>query len=295
MQERLSLLVIEDNPVDQMAIERYLKQHSDYSYAFSSSVQTALDVLRKQKFDVIISDYNLGDGNAFDILEFLISDSKDKSDPLGENLPILDQAFIIVTGAGDEEIAVKAMKQGASDYLIKDVDLSFLAFLDITVKKSFKRIQIEKEIREKNQILNGILSNIPIIVFKVSKELKFTEIIGSGLMKFNFNSNDSFIINKNISDVFINLSPSVMKAISLTVSTKGHSTNFVGEIFHNDITGNFEIYLFYDNENRTGAIGFGIDITEKKQAEDKLNQVYLGVQDMFLQLNKQVKNFEKKT
>ena len=294
MTKKLSLLVIEDNKMDQMAFERHLKQHEDYSFTLSSSVANALEILRKQKFDVIVSDYNLGDGNAFDILDFLSKEIKNNKETFFENFNSLDQAFIIVTGAGDEEVAVKAMKEGASDYLIKDLDFNFLTFLDITVKKSFKRIQIEKEIREKNQILDGILSNIPIIVFRLDEDLKFTEIIGSGLLKFNLQENDEYFINNNINSVFKNLAPSITKAISLTVSTQGHSTNFVGEINQDETSANFEVYLFFDTEKGTGAIGFGIDITEKKQAEDKLNQVYLGVQDMFLQLNKQVKNFEKK-
>ena len=293
MESKISILVIEDNKMDQMAISRFLKTQEDYSFTIASSVKETIPILEKQEFDVILSDYDLGDGNAFDILKFLISKSNDSKNvdaiENGSSI-ILSQVFIIVTGVGDEEIAVKAMKQGASDYLIKDLDFSFLTFLDITVKKALKRIQIEKEIREKNQILNGILNNIPIIVFRLNEELKFSEIIGSGLKKFNFEENDKSIINTHITKVFSNLSPSIVKAISLTITTVGHSTNFVGEINKEETKGIFEIYLFFDNENSKGAIGFGIDITEKKLAEDRLNQVYQGVQNMFLELNNQIKN-----
>lgn len=295
MEKLLSILVIEDNKMDQMAFERYLKKQSDYNYEIASSVTNAIDILKKNDFDVIISDYDLGDGNAFDILQFLIKNNKKKEDHDTDTMVLVDQPFIIVTGAGDEEIAVKAMKQGASDYLIKDIDFNFLTFLDITVKKSFKRNQIEKEIREKNQILNGILTNIPILVFKLNEKLEFTEIIGSGLKKFNLKDNDESILNKQINNIFENLPPSVIKSISLTLNTSGHSTNFVAELVRDNHTGIFEIYLFSDNEKSSGVIGFGIDITEKKQAEDKLNQVYLGVQDMFFQLNNQVKGGNKKT
>ena len=78
--------------------------------------------------------------------------------------------------------------------------------------------------------------------------------------------------------------------ISLTATSTGHSTNFVGEISLNNQQGIFEIYLFFDSEHGKGAIGFGIDITEKKLAEDRLNQVYMGVQNMFFELNNQMKN-----
>ncbi len=292
MDASISILVIEDNPMDQLVINRFLKEQS-YKYSMASSVQEAISVLQRQKFDVILSDYDLGDGNAFDILHFILSKSKNFpkiKEQDSNSTPLPDQAFIIVTGAGDEEIAVNAMKQGASDYLIKDKDLSFLAFLDLTVKKALKRIQIEKEIKEKNQILNGILNNIPIIVFRLNEEQNFTEIIGSGLKKFDLRDNDESLLNSPITNVFSNLSPSIVKAISLTGSSPGHSTNFVGEIIRQDTKGIFEIYLFFDSENSKGAIGFGIDITEKKLAEERLNQVYLGVQNMFFELNNQIKN-----
>lgn len=292
MDPTISILVIEDNTMDQLVIARFLKEKS-YAYTIASSVQEALAILKEKKFDVILSDYDLGDGNAFNILDYLISTNKNDSnaiEPEDEQSTLLDQVFILVTGAGDEEIAVQAMKRGASDYLIKDMDLSFLAFLDITVNKSLKRIQIEKEIKEKNQILNGILNNIPIIVFRLNEEQIFSEIIGSGLKKFDFKDNDDLIINSPITSVFTNLSPSIVKAITLTGSAPGHSTNFVGEINKGETIGIFEIYLFFDNESSNGAIGFGIDITEKKLAEDRLNQVYMGVQNMFFELNNQIKN-----
>ena len=298
MTSQLSILIIEDNKMDQMAFERHLKENRTYSYLISSSVKEALGILKGKRFDVIISDYDLGDGNAFDILQFLISN--DTTGNLTNQLStdtfhLVDQVFIICTGAGDEAVAVKAMKQGASDYFIKDNDFSFLAFLDITVEKALRRLKIEKEIREKNQILNGILTNIPIIVFRLKENEIFSEIIGSGLNKLDLKENDETIIGQHISQVFINLSPSILKAISLTIHSIGHSTNFVGELLNNELKGVFEIYLFSDiHAKEKGAIGFGIDITEKKLAEDKLNQVYQGVQDMFFQLNDSMSRTQKK-
>ena len=72
-------------------------------------------------------------------MNYLISTNKNSSKtnfPEDEQSIPLDQVFIIVSGAGDEEIAVRAMKQGASVYLFKDNDFSFLAFFDITVINS---------------------------------------------------------------------------------------------------------------------------------------------------------------
>ncbi|NIT57185.1 MAG: hybrid sensor histidine kinase/response regulator, partial [Aliifodinibius sp.] len=64
-----------------------------YNYTIADSVAEAKKVLNSEEFDIIITDYSLGDGTAFDILELII-----------------DTPIIITTGAGDEEIAVKALK-----------------------------------------------------------------------------------------------------------------------------------------------------------------------------------------
>ena len=56
MTSQLSILIIEDNKMDQMAFERHLKTNQTYSYLISSSVKEALGILKGERFDVIISD-----------------------------------------------------------------------------------------------------------------------------------------------------------------------------------------------------------------------------------------------
>ncbi len=97
------ILLVEDDKLDQMAFKRLVKEKElSYDYKIAGSVSEAQSILASEQFDVVISDYSLGDGTAFDVLDFV------------KNTPI-----IFVTGAGDEEIAVKAMKAGAYDYIIK--------------------------------------------------------------------------------------------------------------------------------------------------------------------------------
>ena len=107
---RYKILLIEDNELDQRAFKRFV-DNSDIPYdcIIASSVSEANNILKSDQFDAIISDHSLGDGTAFDILDL-----------------VKDTPTIVVTGAGDEETAVKAWKAGAYDYLIKDLDLNYL-------------------------------------------------------------------------------------------------------------------------------------------------------------------------
>lgn len=125
------LLFIEDDLVDRMAFERFAEQERlPYEYSTAKSVAEATRFLKSEAFDLVISDYLLGDGTAFDILK------------LNLDIPV-----IIATGAGSEQIAVDAMRSGAYDYLIKDPEHEYLKVLQVTVEKAVKQKRTEERVK----------------------------------------------------------------------------------------------------------------------------------------------------
>ena len=134
---RCKILFVEDDKLDQKAFERLVKDEKlPYDYTIAGSVSEAKSILASEQFDVVISDYSLGDGTAFDVLGAV------------KNTPT-----IIVTGAGDEELAVKVWRAGAYDYLIKDLDRNYLKALPITVENVIRH----KKMEEKVQLLSGAI------------------------------------------------------------------------------------------------------------------------------------------
>jgi len=128
---KIRLLLVEDDKVDQMAFERYVKNKElPYDYTIAGSVAEADKIIKSIRFDVIISDYSLGDGTSFELFDQF------------NDLPV-----IVTTGVGNEEVAVEAMKLGACDYLIKDAEGNYLKTLPSTVKLALKRKQNEKELQ----------------------------------------------------------------------------------------------------------------------------------------------------
>jgi PAS domain S-box-containing protein len=71
----------------------------------------------------------LGDGTVFDILDSV------------KDIPIL-----VVTGAGDQEIAVKAWRAGAYDYLIKDLNHDYLKTIPITIENAIRHATTESKL-----------------------------------------------------------------------------------------------------------------------------------------------------
>ena len=132
---KYTVLFIEDNQLDQMAFKRFVDENNiHYNYTIAGSVQEALKALNSEQYDIVITDHSLGDGTAFEILKAV------------KNTPV-----IVVTGAGDEETAIKAWKDGAYDYLIKDLDQNYLKAIIITVENAIKHKMLEKKL----ELLSG--------------------------------------------------------------------------------------------------------------------------------------------
>ena len=132
---RYKILFIEDNQLDQMAFKRFVDENDiPYDCTITGSVSEAQQALNSDRFDIVITDHSLGDGTAFEILK------------LAGNTPV-----IVVTGAGDEETAIKAWKAGAYDYLIKDLNQNYLKAIPITVENAVSHKIIEKKL----QLLSG--------------------------------------------------------------------------------------------------------------------------------------------
>ncbi|MBP7934730.1 MAG: response regulator [Phycisphaerae bacterium] len=126
----IRILYIEDDLVDRMAFERFVRSRSlPYECTVAESAQGARTHLASERFDLVVSDYALGDGTCLELL------------PSCRGVP-----FIVITGTGSEETAVEAMKLGAADYLIKDPDGYYLKVLPATVQNVLQRHKAETEL-----------------------------------------------------------------------------------------------------------------------------------------------------
>ncbi len=139
----LKILVIEDNKDHAFLTLKMLEK----SFPASSIeiAETAIQAFQKvtdTSFNIVLSDYNLPDQDGLSILK----NFKER----GYDIP-----FVIMTGAGDEKLAVEAMQAGAYNYLVKDeVYLNTLprVIQDAMAKYDHKkeRDRLQNEIREKN-------------------------------------------------------------------------------------------------------------------------------------------------
>jgi two-component system NtrC family sensor kinase len=108
--EAIKILIVDDDDDDVIIIEELILEgltNPSPTLGRARSQTEALDLLESTHYNLCICDYRLGQGNGIRLLNTL--QSKNISIPI-----------IVLTGQGDQEIAVEAMKSGATDYLTKD-------------------------------------------------------------------------------------------------------------------------------------------------------------------------------
>ena len=107
MEETVKILVVDDDEVDRMAVQRALKVAGvQMELSEAENCATAIAVLQHQHFDCVFLDYGLPDGDGLSLVQQVRS--------LGNAVPL-----VVMTGQGDEQIAVQVMKAGACDYFSK--------------------------------------------------------------------------------------------------------------------------------------------------------------------------------
>ncbi len=105
------ILYIEDDTVDQMVFTRMVKKSGNpFTYQIAGSVGEAKDIISHNSFDLIITDFCLGDGTAKDVVKWTTG------------IPT-----ILASGSDDNEIINRANDIGANDYLTKPFDFEHLS------------------------------------------------------------------------------------------------------------------------------------------------------------------------
>ncbi len=109
---RNRILVVDDEPGVRFGIRDFLEQQG-YEVEEAESCNDAQHVFRTSRPDVVISDYMLADGTALDLLHRL-----KEIDP---GIPLL-----VLTAHGSIDLAVRAIKEGAEQFLTKPIEMPAL-------------------------------------------------------------------------------------------------------------------------------------------------------------------------
>lgn len=105
----MRILVVEDDPGTRTVVKSVLSSDLDARIDAAETGQDAIEHLDRELVDVVILDHELPDVNGLTVLEHV-----QRTCP--------GAVVIYLTGAGDEQVARRALEQGAVDYLTKGLD-----------------------------------------------------------------------------------------------------------------------------------------------------------------------------
>ena len=152
----MNILYVEDEDAHVALTRRTLEENPDQRFDFfhASTIADALNLLdANSAIDLILCDLRLPDGSGLDLLRKVKSR---KSSP----------AFVLVTGQGDEQVAVAALKAGAADYLVKQSD--YLSRLPVVLVNAVAQNRLAREqaaLREAEVKYQNLIEQTPAVVF----------------------------------------------------------------------------------------------------------------------------------
>ncbi|MBI3596696.1 MAG: PAS domain S-box protein [Nitrospirae bacterium] len=263
-EEAYHLLLVEDNPDQvEMVKYRFLKQNPPPKITVVTSGQACLESLSKDQFSAVLLDYSLPGMTGLQVLEEILHRKHD--------VPV-----IMVTGRGDETIAVEAMKKGAYDYVVKKS--GYEEILPAVVEKAVDRYCLRSRLAQSEERYQRLVECASDVVCLVDLEGKIimvnpqveeltgyppADFVGKPLIDLIHPENRMSFQNS-----FSEVCNGVPTRLESQILRRDHKTKWVS------VSGG----PLLENQKVSGAIFILRDISDQKQAEMTLVKRNLDLQ-----------------
>jgi len=214
----LKVLLVEDNPGDAFLIKFYMSESTNpvFEVDHAEDMKTAIDLLSKSNYDIILTDMNLPDSFGIDTLKTIVS-----------NFP--GNLVIVLTGFSDEEVGLETVRYGAQDFLVKGkFDGKVLVS---TVMFAFERFKLNKQIdKYSKQLLD-----------KSARFDNLQRILRKGYVEVNFDKGEVYwsgialeILELGSHHKYVPLS----KSLDI-IDKSEHASTLIQDVFNNQTEGSF--------------------------------------------------------
>ncbi len=128
---KIRVMIVDDDYASSLLITKILEKDNYQIVSCRSGIE-ALELLKEQSVDLLISDLKMENMDGIELLQ--------KARAVDPNI-----AVIILTGHASIQTAIDSLRLGAVDYLTKPINNEELS---IRVKKALERVHLEKRIKE---------------------------------------------------------------------------------------------------------------------------------------------------
>jgi PAS domain S-box-containing protein len=239
----------------------------------ASSVDEAFKKMEQKPYDAIVSDFEMPQKNGLEFLKAL----RDQNNQI---------PFILFTGKGREDVAVKALNLGADSYLNKNgppetvyCELAHTINKTVERKKSIKLLK-ESELKYRMLVersLQGIIIAQGDLLHVVFANPSIEEMLGysSGEFTSLSNANMALLIYSEDKDSFFNCFENILKGNSIDKRYEFRAVRKDGSIIWMEVFGTL---IEYDRQPAVQAIF--LDISERKKSQEILRESELRYREL---------------
>ena len=240
------ILLVDDNPVDRRLYRRLLERDMGAPVIVheAGSGREGLKVYAQEDVECIVLDYNMPDLNG---IQFLVELTTAK-----DEVPI---PVIMLSGEGNELIAIQAMMQGTIDYLVKD--LQDAPLLTYTVRNTVRQHRLTLSLKQSAFHLRKMIENNvdAMLILDLDEMVRFANPAALAL----FNTSESQLINRPFP---LHLPTTLHEAIEVTLDADQSNPKIVELELSNTLWDEDRAYLASLR-----------DVTHHKEVERKLREI----------------------
>ncbi len=283
-----TVLFVDDEPVLRDVSKRFLEKDKDLAVETCASAKEALALLKKKKFDVIVSDYEMPVTDGIVFLKQLRGE--------GNTTP-----FIIFSGKGREEVVIEALNNGADFYIQKGGDPKAQFFeLKNQIQHINQRKRAEAALMQSEARYRLITDNMSDAVWLMDKKFRLTFISPSSERRRGFSQRELLEMpferhltpeSRTIFGQFFteNFPEDRMeqKDLPLSATTELAFLMKDGSTYWAETT----LSLIRDGMGKPfGYVGMARDITERGRAEDRILSSLHEKEILLREIHHRVKN-----
>jgi PAS domain S-box-containing protein len=259
----IRILYMEDDPGLARLLQKIL-QRRGFLVDVASNGEEGLAMAKASSYNLLLVDYNMPFQGGIDVIRTL---------SLTGSLP----PTIMVTGEGNEAVAVEALKMGASDYIVKDVDMKYLDLLPAVIDQVLLRQQLIKErqhmievVKESEERYRQLFESnpIPILVYDL-QSLTFLAVNNAAVAHYGY-SQDEFR-KMTVNDIYtLEDIPELLNILS-KLDQGAKQTGVWRHVLKNSAVIDVEITSHIITlDGKRAHFVLANDVTERKKAEDNL-------------------------